>query len=226
MEKPLLISGPLIQPVQLGIKTITRRLNGLDWINELPDTWEFVSMKGRQATFQKFEGRLSMHVNCPYGEPGDTIWVRENWFCSRSYNDKKAAELLNLSVRYGYAADYLDKPRPEWSGRLRPSIHMPKWLCRIYLEVTSVRIERLHDITEADCLAEGIQKYEGGYKTNFRQPDSTSYLDGYSWTAKDEFKKLWIKLNGQESWDLQPWVWVVSFKLKNQTNGTGTERLP
>ncbi len=205
-DKPLLVSGPLIQPVRTGSKTETRRLNGLDWLNELPDSWEFVGLNGKTASFEKYEGKLTVHVNCPYGEPGATIWVRENWFVHRKHNDVKALDIIKETpgVILNYAADYIHAPRPEWAGRIRPSIHMPKWVCRLFLEVVSVKVERLHAITEADAMAEGFPV--------------ESLIEGseYELPATKWFRMTWIMLNGLESWELNPWVWVVSFKLKTQ----------
>lgn len=202
-DKPLLVSGPLIQPVRTGSKTETRRLNGLDWLNELPDSWEFVGMNGKTASFQKYEGKLSVHVNCPYGEHGATIWVRENWCVGRGYNEIKAGEIPKADhVKRWYMADGI---RPEWAGRIRPSIHMPKWVCRLFLEVVSVKVERLHAITEEAAKREGVI------------PDSLIMVNAFPQTwYREAFRLTWIKLNGQESWDLNPWVWVVSFKLKTQ----------
>lgn len=213
MDKALLVSGPLIKPIQAGHKTVTRRLNGLEWLNERPDNYHPPKIDGAQAIFEAIEGRLTVHVSCPYGTTGDTLWVRENWFVSRSHNDKKASELFNEAVRLGYSADFIDMVRPEWSGRVRPSIHMPKWACRLFLDVTSITAERLHAITEESAKLEGVDRgiFREGPNTekgefHLEHNIHGSYLNGFKFT--------WMVLNGRESWDLNPWVWVVSFKLQ------------
>lgn len=96
-----------------------------------------------------------------------------------------------------------------------PSIHLPKWGSRIWLKILSIHVEHLHDITEPGAIAEGIQKHDGRYKTNFRQPNSKSYLDGYTFTAKDAYQELWQSLHGAESWQANPWVYVIKFKVVN-----------
>jgi hypothetical protein len=94
----------------------------------------------------------------------------------------------------------------------KPSIHMPKEAARIWLEVTEVRVERLHDITEEDAIAEGVEKLNNWWK------DYTSDQDAYDMqTAMCSFDSLWKKINGEESWNENPWVWVVSFKVLSTT---------
>lgn len=95
---------------------------------------------------------------------------------------------------------------PRW----RPSIHMPRWASRITLEVTDVRLERLQDISEEDAKAEGVATRclaepdeSPECSVGFRNPD------GF---ALDNFRSLWDAINGAESWDANPWVWVVSFR--------------
>lgn len=95
----------------------------------------------------------------------------------------------------------------DWT-RPRPSIHMPRWASRILLEVTSVRVERLQDISEADARAEGIT--DGGC-TNCGNPEPCGCADPAP-DARDAFCNLWQSINGDQSWIANPWVWVVEFK--------------
>ena len=129
----------------------------------------------------------------PYGKPGDRLWVRET-FC---YHDDLAM--------YLYKAD--DVTCCKW----KPSIHMPRIASRILLEVVNVRVERLNDISEEDAIAEGI---------NLPSPYVGIGMDGeviesetISWMPSDYYKELWESINGPGSWDLNPWVWVVEFKV-------------
>lgn len=132
-------------------------------------------------------------VVCPYGIPGNRLWVREKW-------------ALQWNGTYQYAADDPhDGFKPNnYTGRWRPSIHMPRVASRIILEITDVRVERLHDISRDDAKAEGATKAylnkEGYY---------TAHEEG---TYKEGFAAIWQSINGPKSWEANPWVWVVKFK--------------
>lgn len=126
----------------------------------------------------------NIEVKCPYGQVGDILWVRETW-TKLKHED---------GLKYHYKSDYETRRNNiTW----KPSIHMPKEACRIRLEITNVRVERLKDISEEDAKAEGVQ-------FNPQAPASI--------TNKGSFAKLWQSINGQESWDMNPWVWVIEFK--------------
>lgn len=135
---------------------------------------------------------------CPYGQPGDRLWVRETW--QGPLIDEELEEEFHQSPDYfkkpefcAYrATDTLDAINADGEALgWRPSIHMPRWASRILLEVTSVRVERLQDISEADAEAEGPPKHFN------------------SW--RDNFCALWQKINGDGSWDANPWVWAIEF---------------
>jgi hypothetical protein len=139
--------------------------------------------------------------SCPYGRPGDRLWVRETWA-------QPAALDPGPTV---YRADYptcvpvaFENIPPADAITWKPSIHMPRALCRLVLEVTGVRVERLNDCTQADAIAEGIERdgdgwlsYAGGSCVEF---PTTSYAS------------LWDSINGADAWDANPWVWVVEFR--------------
>lgn len=150
----------------------------------------------------------SADIKCPYGQPGDILWVRESWCLKTPYGPEdyyfgyKAGDtgvMIKASEKYDYKSPDV----------YFPSIHMPKEACRIKLLVKSVRVERLQDITEQDAIAEGVSRYPKspiyGYK-NYQDSD------GYFLTAKESFKSLWQSINGPDSWDANPWVWVVEFE--------------
>jgi hypothetical protein len=126
---------------------------------------------------------------CPYGVVGDRLWVREAWSIAEKKFDPEVSRIV-------YRADGVD-PLPDATGRARwrPSIHMPRAASRLLLEVTEVRIERLKDITDKDARAEGVDLTGLGL---------TSYRQAFFW--------LWRSINGQESLDSNPWVWVISLK--------------
>lgn len=159
----------------------------------------------------------------PSGMPGDRLWVRENWWQAgdsvQSYPGDDEYKWSG-SRRIFYAADgtppnepnryypnglsngSFSAANPNRIWKKRPSIHMPRWACRILLEITAVRIERLNDISEKDCRNEGCM---GGHGVipNYQ----------YSATPREQFSNLWQTIYGCESWKKNPWVWVVDFKL-------------
>ena len=157
-------------------------------------------------------------ARCPYGQPGDRLWVRETWYCD-DYRVQRGPYLkpddMDIEEARGdgtliYRASSGERPyeaeQPVW----RPAIHMPRWASRITLKVTGVRVERLQDISEADALAEGIaysERFNGyciGMAEHFHSHD-----------PRESYRSLWRAINGAESWDANPWVWVVEFKKVN-----------
>lgn len=222
MEKPLLVSGPLVKTAQAGEKTETRRLKGLDIVNELPDEWEFVSMKGTRAEFQKKGQAQTAYTRHPYGEPGDTLWVRENYFFGRGYDEISAKEVPTMA-KVWYQAD---GAKPDWAGRCRPAIHMPRWTCRLKLEVTAVSVERLHAITEDAAKREGVPKVWQDQNGTFWYPASETIRQvGEHGDYRTGFKATWINLNGPDSWASNPWVWVLSFKIKTDNNDSSPKTI-
>lgn len=127
---------------------------------------------------------------CPYGDVGDRLYVRETWSTHACFDEISPAALTTRSIHY-WADGAIT------TGKGRPSIHMPRWASRILLEIVSVRVERLQDISESDAEAEGIDF--------MRQiPDADETL-----TAVELYEILWEAINGPGSWAANPWVWVV-----------------
>ena len=191
-DRPILFSAPMVQAILDGRKTQTRRVfkarNGGVWpnSNDLP---------GMQQVLR----------TCPYGQPGHRLWVRETWMDLQG----TGIEIVTGSrERYAYGADtprgsYGDDQRKCYGLKWRPSIHMPRAASRITLEITSVRVERLQDISEADAQAEGVTD-DGSLVTDLDGKDRGGTIAAYA--------TLWEVINGVGSWDDNPWVWVVSFK--------------
>lgn len=195
-ERSILFKGEMVQAILEGRKTMTRRVvkhrGVIDAINEV-GSWDGPG-----------DEQAWILAQCPYGKPGDRLWVRETWQGPLFDYEESGAYQENPSAFESpkfcdYAAD--GGPTPEFINsddelvcRWRPSIHMPRWASRILLEVTDVRVERLNAISEADATADG----------------------GYSPITRDckvpKFRELWQSINGPDSWALNPWVWVVSFK--------------
>lgn len=169
---------------------------------------------------------------CPFGDVGDRIWVRETWAtlgnedgCCVDWegnlckgDERSAARIYRASCEqrpgdYGLWSipdDAYWKPHTKehkFEGAWRPSIHMPRWASRILLEITDVRVERLNAINEHDAQAEGVAKLRGGFWKHY-QPGWTQH----QLSARDSFVTLWKSIYGDESWNSNPWVWVIKFK--------------
>lgn len=209
-----MVTTDLIKPIQEDRKTETRRLRGLEKINEDPGKWRFWRTRHDWPNIFLFiyGKRLGFDpITCPYGSAGDNLWVRENWFAQKQWDDIKPA-MLPVYVHQGYIAD---GNKPAWGGKTRSSIHLPRSFSRLSLGIVDLWPERLHDITEAGAKAEGVKPgiFRDGPNTEkgeFQLEDNGNhgrYIDG--------FKFIWMKLNGRESWELNPWVWVIKFKRIN-----------
>lgn len=167
---------------------------------------------------------------CPFGAVGDRIWVRETWgVVSHELDedgriqpwrpDRPATAIHEMPFGNGYYnghAIYAADGEFTWGdddgyedGRScwKPSIHMPRAACRILLEVTGVRVERLNSISQEDAQSEGMELT--GWRPTYSDPDS----GGEVWTPYDNFAQLWESIYGEESWKANPWVWVIEFKL-------------
>lgn len=205
-ERPILFSGPMVRAILDGTKTQTRRVFkqatgpslsvGMD--ENTPGVAELSWLYGDGPGHEVYE--TVKRVTCPYGQPGDRLWVRENFFQRGRWGLPEHPEAEEEdrywigSKEIAYAAD-VKRPGHDW--RSRPSIHMPRHASRITLEITSVRVERLQSISEADALAEGVKH-------------SLHLQCGR--LASENFAHLWWTINGDGSWEKNPWVWVVEFK--------------
>ena len=211
-ERPILFSAPMVQAIREGRKTQTRRVCKASTIST-----SLEGVDGGVATFSRLYGDGPGHevqedvyqLRCPYGKPGDRLWVREGFKRIASGEVKNGYG----EVRYGFA--YKADGATIWAPRTtiihdlsgqpdtgpmqfqprpwKPSIHMPRIASRILLEVTDVRVERLQDISEEDVIAEG--------RLN-------EIIYGTGW-----YRGLWESIDGAGSWDVNPWVWCVSFKM-------------
>jgi hypothetical protein len=199
-DRPILFSAPMVRALLAGTKTQTRRVvkPQPDIVRLEPITAEITSgFVAKKTPEDERHGRLGKIIRCPHGLPGDRLWVREAWS-----GDKH---------RVDYRADG-ESRHDRMVGGWRPSIHMPRWASRITLEVTGVRVERLQDISEADAKAEGVKPREvrqfwlyGASAEKRAQP--------YRQAAVDPYRELWESINGAGSWNANPWVWVVEFKM-------------
>ncbi|HHQ2810292.1 TPA: hypothetical protein ACSPM7_005434 [Pseudomonas aeruginosa] len=215
-ERPILFNDQMVRAILEGRKTVTRRVmkpqptpsksGGHHWPCKVHQ-----SMLHVERELQNGEGCWCglAEAACPYGEPGDRLWVREAWAADAQV-DAIAPSDLSQGEPIWYPAD-LSVRQTGCSmiskGRVRPSIHMPRWASRILLEITAVRVERLQDISEEQALAEGVR---GEPCDHARQ--ACADIGCWGDTAKGAFGFLWESLNGEGSWAANPWVWVIEFK--------------
>ena len=174
---------------------------------------------------------------CPFGAVGDRIWVRETWAqlgnedgCAIDWNDNlvkdagaEAARIYRASCTIGdyglwqIPDDAFWKPHTDdrqYEGSWRPSIHMPRWASRITLEITDVRVERLNSISEEDARAEGVGSAVWFAAKGVPESEWTSLGEHGAMQAShiNKFATLWESIYGAESWQANPWVWVIEFK--------------
>jgi hypothetical protein len=234
-ETPILMSESMVLATLEGRKTVTRRVvkyratgpHGPPFSE--PDTWDFY--RGEEwvgAVSERDPGIFS--APCPYGKPGDRLWVRETW----AYVPRTA---------YGGMVPFRDDPRPGcegmcavyragWErsqpGQWKPSIHMPRWASRLTLEVCSVRVERLQSISEEDAQREGVSEKCHGCESEclhgWRDP-RPGYCPVFMRSQKIGFQWLWDSINGKRAgcaWSDDPWVWIIAFRvLPDPARATG-----
>lgn len=204
-ERPILFSEPMVRAILAGTKQQTRRV-----IKPQPDG--FVPCTNRPFWLAAKHDRPT--ITCPYGQPGDRLWVRETW---RAFFDDEVPPERPRGPRHTlgqpsrpdrksfvfYKADGPGPVHPDgFPACWHSAIYMPRKYSRITLEITGVRVERLQDISNEDARAEGVLP---------------AYADqcvalGHQYEARPLYRELWQHINGPGSWDANPWVWVLEFK--------------
>jgi hypothetical protein len=190
----------MVNAILAGRKTQTRRVAKCDGN-------PFHSASGAWVAMNAAKGEIT-EMRCPYGEPGDSLWVRETWAdVPLAEEDGGQGDKMHTVYRADGESAF-DRMPAEWDfmGKWKPSIHMPRAASRITLKVTDIRLEGLNDISPEDAAAEG---WPGPDEANTIR---SSYP--IAW-----YSHLWDKINGkQHPWESNPWVWVVCF-----TNAKGAE---
>ncbi len=212
-ESPIIFSTPMVKAILEGRKTQTRRIikpQPNEVVNNRPYEWEY------GATMSPPEPR---EIVCPYGSPGDLLWVRET-FCI----DSRGAH--GDDPGYYYKADMptYEDGNEIWPDSWKPSIYMPKASARLWLQITDVKVERLLDITTEDAVKEGIKKI-CALTTLFKTPSDKMLYD----SGRDAFLHLWNSIHSKHQTPntkhqtLNPWVWAITFKVISTTgkNTTG-----
>lgn len=198
-ERPILFAGPMVRAILNGEKIVTRRVMKPFQVPTLDDDGRWYSVAQRDPkwgfavdgeTERECANALAASLCCPHGAPGDRLWVRE------TYGD--------AGCRLTYRAD-LDDGAHCMVKKWIPSIHMPRSASRILLKITTVRVERLQDISDEQCVAEGIGVTKHAVGVKLTSPHDES-------VPRAMFRELWQSINGAESWAANPWVWVVEFR--------------
>ncbi len=199
-ERPVIFNGEMVRAILDDRKTQTRRaisdrhLHLIDVASQAGECYPL------ESGIDHANSQSYYREHCPFGQVGDRLWVRETWqgplVAEQHLEDYRVnADKFQTPEFCEYAADGGARPefcdlddnaRQGW----RPSIHMPRWASRITLEITGVRVERLQDISEADAIAEGGTKHFN----------------------IDWFGPLWASIYGGDSWNANPWVWVIEFR--------------
>jgi hypothetical protein len=190
-SRGIIFSKPMVRALLAGIKTQTRR----------------------KLKFQPDQpAALPPLSACPYGKPGDRLWVREAWRTLRDYDHLPPGKMAP-DTPVLYEADR-DRSVPSFEpGRLRQGMFMPRWASRMELEITDVRLQRLQDISEQDAAAEGVQVVRDGVtEDDYLADEEDEDLLG----AVDLYRAVWESLHGVGSWDQNPWIWVVTIRTVQQ----------
>lgn len=209
-ERPILFKGEMVRAILDGRKTQTRRV-------VKPQAAVLTDEMARALGVQPPAVQNPPVIPCPYGAPGDRLWVRETYAAftqpTHEYGEADLIEgpLSDAVERYGslalaYKADGTSNPE-----RWRPSIFMPRSASRILLEITDERVQRLQEISEEDARAEGIRELslQEGQPGAWWTADPQQSLQAR--TPVQAFRRLWESIHGADSWDVDPWVWAISF---------------
>lgn len=211
-ERPILFSSPMVRALLAGTKTQTRRVVKPQPVADTRFSGgHYIASKKTEGAMFSVEAPY-IGMACPYGQPGDRLWVREafDFLPAGGPDQPQACEIVYWSTGSLEPRTAPTHYNPTIYGRerVRPSIHMPRWASRLTLEVTGVRVERLQDISEADCRAEGIT--DGGC-TTCGMPEPCGCAAPAP-DAREAYATLWQQINGADSWAANPWVWVVEFR--------------
>jgi len=249
-ERPILFCAAMVRALLDGTKTQTRRVcksqpysNGHGWDgNDVMCHNDYLTPSamlmdyragGVTYTTSNMEG---WDFCCPYGQPGDRLWVRESFYQSEPFagTEIRLGETVrSTKTTISYVADQYEIA----PGRCRPSIHMPRWASRILLEIVSVRVEQLNDCSEADAKAEGVMQLDAGdcQRPERRTKEGWSLCPTCAGTGLHStlgagggvnfdvdchncdthaklYRHLWESINGAGSWAINPGVWVIEFR--------------
>lgn len=214
-ERGMIFNGEMVRALLDGRKTQTRRIvKGTDSAVKFCKEWNINGEEVFVVLGEKDHTGMNPvlgAISCPFGAVGNRIWVREA-FRVHSRATDVATLVYKASERNSWTEQTHRVPvavcnKPATPEKWTPSLHMPRWASRILLEITDVRVERLNAINEHDAQAEGVAKLRGGFWKHY-QPGWTQH----QLSASGSFVTLWKSIYGDESWNSNPWVWVIKFK--------------
>jgi hypothetical protein len=209
-ERPILFSGEMVRAILEGRKTQTRRVvknttpesiyHGVTKFSDPASSFSnsFYSEDNDGGAWMYNFSNPTRFMECPYGKPGDQLWVRETFCYGSAALNYDSPDFDGRPVNYdtydeGQMCFYRATDRG-CDGPWKPSIHMPRWASRIDLRITDIRIERVQEISRVGIASEGIPE---------------------SWDIQDmvaKFIELWDSINGKKHpWESNPWVWVIEF---------------
>lgn len=206
-ERPIIFNAEMVRAILDGRKTQTRRVMkvqpeypelGLRHIVDSTNSDDIGKYFWSQSDACGINKPRSKPFSCPFGQVGDRLWVRETFM---DLTGTGIEATTGKFEGFAYRADtpagsYGDEVRKEYGLKWTPSLHMPRKACRILLEITAVRVERLNDISEEDAKVEGA-------------PTELCLIGQKHFLG---FRTLWKSIYGEESWSANPWVWVIEFK--------------
>ena len=196
--KPILFSGEMVRAILDGRKTQTRRV-----IKPQPAFVANYYESGKKRTAWSGGSSDPKLLKCPYGQTGDLLWVRETWASHKYMDDTKPSDFTAGAqmLPVWYRADNVQSDE---RGNWRPSIFMPRWASRITLRVAGVSVDRVQDMSDEDCINEGMWMYS---------PNNAGPAPEI--LSRGDFAELWDSINAKRgyAWDSNPWVWVVEFEV-------------
>jgi hypothetical protein len=203
-ERPIIMRDWEVRALLEGRKTQTRRI--VDRLTGFRRATEFQRSRTPGFDFSCRDSHLRWHDmkaaevlgRCPFGQPGDRLWVKETWGALPHMMGGVQPETL----RYRADGEYQNE---HGAWRWRSPLHMPRWASRITLEITDVRLEQVQDISGMDAKREGVS-------APAHIPEDGADLD----YARRGFRRLWEEIHGGGSWEKNPWVWVIEFKKLEQ----------
>jgi hypothetical protein len=246
IEIPILYSTEMVKAQVEGRKSMTRRIVKCDKVTEFPEEWIYRKFGGMAIDpytdwhhqFLNDFGRIYSEVKCPYGKPGDLHWVKETFTVLEYEASTKMVHVMYEDAKTMLCTlnDTEWSKFEKWQEKTvrKSSLFLFKSMSRIWNKVKNVRCERLHNISEADILAEGVRIPVNGIGTNkvllrigeantalSFLPDGCLLPDAPRLTQYQllfaHMAELWCEINSRESWDANPWLWVIEFEIKSTT---------
>ncbi|WP_349984500.1 hypothetical protein ABRP17_016365 [Stenotrophomonas sp. WHRI 8082] len=210
-ERPILFNGAMVRAILSGAKTQTRRaVKNISWRDGCNPSFSHATAFQNAGEFRiAGSEEMTLGFRCPFGKPGDRLWVREAFGLQVRHYGGGAGEHIVYKATNPDAVYCKSACGTDYPVKWKPSIHMPRHSCRLVLEITDVRVERLQAISEVDANAEGIEQLNGRFTFNGGMHESL--------TARTSFMTLWDSTGGM--WIENPWVWVIEFKRVEVAGG-------